>query len=168
MNWKLGEFRWKFAETVTAPTGAYDVEDVVNLGRNYWSFDTIGAATWFNAETGTEISAAPGIMVNTTNNATDYHTGSEFHLDFTVNQFFSKTFAFGLRGYYYQQVSGDSGSGARLGPFESESLGIGPGVFWAPQFAGGKLSILAKWLHDLNAQNRFKNDYGTVAVAWQF
>jgi hypothetical protein len=168
LNWSVGEFSFKFGETIVAPTGGYDVDERVNLGRNYWSFDTVGAATWLHAATGTEASIAPGIMVNTKNEDTNYQTGAEFHLDFAVNQFLAKTFAIGLRGYWYQQVSGDSGSGAVLGDFKSEALGIGPGFFWTPEFAGGKLVIQGKWLHDLDADNRFKSDYGIATVAWQF
>jgi len=88
--------------------------------------------TWANAPTGTAISIAPGIMVNTENDETDYKTGTEFHLDFVINQFLSKSVAVGIRGYYYKQITGDSGSGAVLGDFKSESYGIGPGVVWIP------------------------------------
>ena len=168
LNWNVGTLHWKLAQAIIAPTGGYDVDEVVNLGRNYWSFDTVGAATWLDPKIGTEVSVAPGIMVNTKNSDTDDKTGAEFHVDFTINQFFSETFAFGLRGYYYRQVSGDSGSGARLGDYKSESLGIGPGLFWTPKFADGKLTILGKWMHDLKAENRFKSDYGTLGVAWKF
>ena len=34
----------------------------------------------------------------------------------------------GLVGYFYQQVTGDSGSGATLGEFKSRVVGIGPQV----------------------------------------
>jgi len=32
----------------------------------------------------------------------------------------------GLVGYFYQQITGDSGSGAMLGDFKSRVVGIGP------------------------------------------
>jgi hypothetical protein len=168
LNWDTAYFSFKLAQAIIAPTGGYDLEEVVNLGRNYWSFDTVGAATWLSSKTGTEISIAPGIMFNTRNQDTDYKTGAEFHLDFTINQFLSETFAVGLRGYYYRQVTGDSGSGARLGDFESRSVGIGPGLFWRPKEAGGRLAFVGKWMHDLHAKYRFKSDYVTLAVAWTF
>ena len=168
LNWNVGNFHFKLAQSIIAPTGDYDTDDVINLGRNYWAFDTVGAVTWLNPETGTDISIAPGIMVNMRNEATDYRTGEEFHVDFTINQFLSETFAIGLRGYYYRQLTGDSGSGARLGDFMGESLGIGPGLFWAPKFAGGKLVIVGKILHDVKARNRLKSTYGSLGFAWKF
>ncbi len=168
LNWDVDKFHFKLGQAIIAPTGDYDVDNAVNLGRNYWSFDTVGAVTWFNAGSGTEVSVAPGIMFNTENNKTDYKTGTEFHVDFTINQFLSETFAVGLKGYYYKQVSGDSGSGALLGDFKSESIGLGPGFFWTPEFAGGRLVVQGKWIHDFDATNRFESDYGTLGVAWKF
>ncbi len=167
LNWNVGKFHFKLAESIIMPTGDYDLNNDVNLGRNYWSFDTVGAVTWFNEDSGTEVSMASGIMVNTENDKTNYETGSEFHVDFSINQFLSETFAIGLKGYYYKQVSDDSGSGAILGSFKSESVGIGPGFFWTPKFAGGKLMIQGKWLRDFDADNRFESDYSTLTVAWK-
>ncbi len=168
LNWKSGDFHVRFAQTIYAPTGAYDPDKVVNIGRNYWGFDTSAALTYFNQNTGTEISFAPGILINRRNPDTDYRTGPEFHLDVTASQFLSETFAVGARAYYYRQVGGDSGSGARLGDFKGEAFGIGPGFFWTPKFAGGKLVVVGKYLRDVTTTNRFKSDYGTIGAAWKF
>ncbi len=168
LNWNVGSVSFKLAENIIAPTGGYDTSNYVNLGRNYWSFDTVAAVSWFHAKTGTGVDLAPGIMVNTENNKTDYKTGTEFHLDFTANQFLSEGFALGIKGYWYQQISGDSGSGAVLGDFKSEAFGIGPGFVWIPKSAGGGLTVLGKWMHDFHAKNRFDSDYFTLAAGWKF
>ncbi len=65
-------------------------------------------------------------------------------------------------------MTGDSGDGARLGDFQGESLGIGPGLLWQPKFAGAKLAIVGKWLHDVTATNRLEADYFSLGVAWTF
>ena len=168
LNWAAGSLSFKLAENIIAPTGGYDTSNFVNLGRNYWSFDTIAAVSWFHEKTGTGVDLAPGIMVNTENDKTDYKTGTEFHLDFAANQFLSKSFAVGIKGYWYQQISGDSGSGALLGDFKSEGFGIGPGFVWVPQSAGGNLTVLGKWIHDFHAENRLDSDYFTLVTAWKF
>jgi len=166
MNWSTGKWSFRLWESIVAPTGGYDASgsDFANLGRNYWSFDTVGAVTWFNPDSGTEMSIAPGVMFNTENPDTDYETGTEFHVDFVANQFISETFALGLRGYYYSQLTGDSGAGATLGDFESESFALGPGLVWTV----GRFTVLGKWLHDFSADNRFESDYVTLTVAWTF
>ncbi len=45
-----------------------------------------------------------------------------------ASKFISKQVLVGLVGYVYQQVTGDSGSGATLGDFKSGVVGIGPQV----------------------------------------
>ncbi len=55
--------------------------------------------TWMNKK-GTEISVMPGILFNSKNPATDYKSGTEFHVDIAVNQFLKKNLAVGLHGYY--------------------------------------------------------------------
>ena len=168
LYWKVGDFRFKVAETVFIPTGGYSAGNLANVGRTYWGFDTSFAMTWLSTKTGTEISLVPGIMFNTKNADTDYQSGNEFHLDFMVNQFFAKNFALGVQGYYYKQVSGDSGSGAQLGGFEGEALGLGPALFWMPDFGGGKLSLIVKWLRDLDHTHRMEGDYGQFLVSYTF
>jgi hypothetical protein len=50
------------------------------------------------------------------------------HLDVGASQFLSKQFFVGLVGYWYNQLSCDSGAGDRVGCFESRVAGIGPQI----------------------------------------
>ncbi len=168
LNWASGPWSFKVSEVIVAPTGGYSLSENVNLGRNYWSFDTIAAATWFDPDKGTAFSIQPGLMINTENSDTNYRTGTEFHLDLTLNQFLAPSFAVGIRGYWYQQISGDSGAGAVLGDYISESVGAGPGFVWIPKFGAGQLTVLGKWIHDFSATNRFDSDYLTLTGSWKF
>ncbi len=167
--WNPGKnFYLKLGEMIVAPTGHYNVNQPVNVGRNYWGFDTQLGLTYFNPKVGTEISLLSGILFNTPNNATQYKTGNEVHLDFMLNQFLSPHFALGFQGDYYHQVSGDSGAGAKLGEFRGESVGIGPAVLWSPAASKGKLSIIAKWLFDVENSNRLRANYGQLTIAYKF
>jgi len=168
LYWNFGEFNVKAAEWVVAPTGHYDINSNLNVGRNYWASDSQLAFTWFHKATGTEISAVPGLMVNATNPATNYRTGTEFHLDFMLNQFVAETVAIGAQGYWYKQVDGDSGTGAILGPFMGESFGLGPAVLWTPESLKGRGAVILKWLHDISQTNRLNGDWGQVAISWKF
>ncbi|MDR3590852.1 MAG: transporter [Negativicutes bacterium] len=168
LYWGKGNYHYKLVESVFAPTGGYTAGALANVGRNYWAYDTSLAMTWLNAKTGTEISVTPGIMFNKMNDATNYKSGNEFHVDLALNQFLTQNFAVGLHGYYYRQVTGDSGSGAVLGSFEGNSRGIGPAVLWMPKAGKGDLSVVAKWLHDLDQKNRMHGDYGQLTVGYKF
>ena len=166
--WSFGELNVKLSQWVVAPTGHYYVNSLINVGRNYWAFDTQLGVTWFHKATGTELTVLPGIMLNTTNPATDYKSGNEFHLDFMANQFLAPTFALGVQGYWYKQIDGDSGSGAVLGPFMGESFGLGPALLWTPEFLKGRAAFVLKWLHDISNTNRLNGDWGQVAVSYRF
>ena len=167
--WKKGDMHYKVTQSVFAPTGAYTMGNMSNVGRNYWGFDTTFAMTHINMKNGVEFSFAPGVMFNTKNNATDYQTGTEFHMEFALNKhYFKKHYAIGLQGYYYKQISGDSGSGARLGSFQGESYGIGPAILWTPPAGKGKVNVIAKWMFDLHHENRLHGNYGQLIIAYNF
>ena len=166
--WSFGELNVKLSQWVVAPTGHYYVNSLINVGRNYWAFDTQLGVTWFHKATGTELTVLPGIMLNTTNPATDYKSGNEFHLDFMANQFLAPIFALGVQGYWYKQIDADTGTGAVLGPFMGESFGLGPALLWTPEFLQGRGAIVLKWLHDISNTNRLNGDWGQVAVSYRF
>ena len=105
-------------EVVVIPSGQYDTSNLINLGRNYWSFDTVLATTWLSAETGTELSTVQGFLANTENEQTNYRTGLEYHVDLMLNQFLTERFAVGFHFYSYQQLTADSGTSSTLGNFK--------------------------------------------------
>jgi hypothetical protein len=65
----------------------------------------------------------------------------------------------GANGFYYQQISGDSGSDALLGDFEGMTVGVGPVISYVRQI--GKTQLLAelKWLPELDVDKRMEGDF---------
>ena len=82
------------------------------------------------------MSASTGFDINTKNDATDYQTGSQVHLDLTVAQHLPLWGGFIGAGanaaFYYQQVT-DSGAGARRGDFQGRTVGIAPSCRMRPR-----------------------------------
>nr|WP_234793168.1 transporter [Ensifer adhaerens] len=72
-----------------------------------------------------DLSGAAGFTFNGENPATDYRTGTEFHAEWAVTRHFGQEFSTGVAGYFYQQVTGDSGPGASLGDFKGRIAAIG-------------------------------------------
>lgn len=156
---------------IYAPTGPYEAGRLANTGRNYWTFEPGVSLSWLSTKIGTEISLFAGFDISTKNNATDYQSGEVFHLDGTIAQhlpLFGGFAGVGANGFYYQQISGDSGSGATLGGFEGRTVGIGPVISYAHKI--GKLDLAAevKWLPELDVENRLKGDYVWVKVGIVF
>ena len=120
------------------------------------------------AKTGTELSIVPGIMANAQNTATNYTTGTEFHMDWMVNQFLAPTFAVGVQGYVYRQITGDSGSGARLGSFKGEGNGIGGALMWVPVIGKTPVKMVAKVMHEFGVKRRFKGTWAQFQFGFKF
>ena len=159
LYWTRDNIHMSFAEFIVTPTGDYDINNLINNGLNYWSFDTNFALTYLNPETGRDVSFNIGHIYNTENSDTDYQTGQELHLDVVFNQFFSETFAVGLHAFYLKQITGDSGGSALLGDFKADSAGIGPAVLWATKIGNQDVTFIAKWLHEFDATNRLEGDH---------
>jgi hypothetical protein len=52
----------------------------------------------------------------------------DWHLDWGISQFLSKQMFIGAVGYFYQQLTPDSGQSRLLGDFKSRVIGIGPQI----------------------------------------
>jgi hypothetical protein len=78
-----------------------------------------------NPTTGHEFSIVGGLTYNFENTHTNYQNGVDWHVDWAASQVLSKQFFVGPAGYFYGELSGDSGSGDKLGPFESSTVGLG-------------------------------------------
>lgn len=161
-------FHVAWAGFVVAPVGDYDVSDLANTGLNYWTFETDLMVTYFNDKTGQDYSIVIGYGYNTENDDTDYKTGDEFHVDYVFNQHLSTSFGIGVSGFYFRQLSGDKGAGARLGAFRGEAAGIGPSIYWNTNIFGRQVYFSAKWIHEFHTKRRLNTDYIYTSFSLSF
>jgi hypothetical protein len=136
------------------PVGAYDKGRLANIGTNHWALDAGGGYTYLDEKTGRELSAVLGFTYNFKNPDTDYQSGVDAHLDWAASQFLSEQWQVGLVGYFYQQVSGDSGAGAVLGDFKSRVYAVGPQVGYFFPVGGSKWYLNLKGFYEFEAKNR--------------
>jgi len=118
------------------PVGVYDADRLASIGTNHWALDAGGGYTYLNPKNGREFSATLGFTYNFENPDTDYKNGISSHLDWALSLFFSETFHAGLVGYFYNQLTGDSGAGATLGTVSGTST-AGGSVNVTAQLTGG-------------------------------
>lgn len=128
------------------------------MGFNRWAFDASSSVTWLNAQKGREVSVTTGFTFNGENDDTNYETGTEFHTELAVMQHFSKAFAIGITGYHYQQVTGDSGTGATLGSFKGRVTALGPNINYNFLLGKTPVSSSVRWLHEFDVENRLEGD----------
>lgn len=155
LKWNSGVNNWMVYATGNIPSGTYDPNRLANLSLGWVAVDAGGAYTYLDSKTGHELSVTAGLTYNFMNPDTQYQNGVDFHLDWAASQFISKSVHVGLAGYIFQQISPDSGAGAKLGAFEGRVLGIGPQIgFMFPlgEHYSGYLNLRA--YKDFAAENR--------------
>jgi hypothetical protein len=126
LRWNDGFHNWMIYGTGDIPVGEYSPTNLANFGIGHGAFDVGAGYTYFNPTTGHELSAVSGFTYNLINPSTNYQNGVDWHLDWGASQFLTKQIQVGAVGYFYEQVSPDSGPGDHLGPFESGVIGVGP------------------------------------------
>jgi hypothetical protein len=112
--------------TGDVPVGAYNPSRLSNVGIGHGAVDGGFGYTYLNPHTGHEFSGVLGFTYNVPNQQTQYQNGVDMHFDWGASQFLTKQFQVGLVGYVYQEVGCDSGSGDRVGCFQSRVVGVGP------------------------------------------
>ncbi|WP_146687855.1 SphA family protein [Bradyrhizobium canariense] len=126
LRWNAGVNNYMAYITGDIPVGAYQSDRLSNLGIGHGAIDAGGGYTYFNPETGHEFSGVLGFTYNFINPSTQYQSGVDLHFDWGASQFLTKQVQVGLVGYAYQEIGCDSGSGDRVGCFQSRVFGIGP------------------------------------------
>jgi hypothetical protein len=132
VRWNNGVHNYMTYVTGNLTVGRYDPTRLINLGIGHNALDGGFGYTYLNPQTGGEFSAVLGFTYNFENQHTQYQNGVDMHLDWGTSQFLTKTVLAGLVGYVYKQISCDSGTGDRVGCFESQVVGIGPQIGFYP------------------------------------
>jgi len=156
-----GDLKYDARLGIYAPTGDYKKGKLANVGKNYWTFEPAISLSYISSKIGLELTAFAGMDFNTKNTDTEYQSGTQFHLDFTVAEhlpLLGGVIGIGANGFYYQQITGDSGSGARLGDFKGRTLGIGPVLSYMTKIWNKDLAAEVIWLPEIDVKKRLKGD----------
>jgi len=166
-----GDLKYDVRLGIYAPTGKFEEGALANVGKNYWTFEPTVTVSFISSKIGLETSAYAAVDFNTKNKTTDYQTGTQFHVDATVAEhvpLFAGFFGVGANAFYYQQIAGDSGSGATLGDFKGHTVGVGPVASYAMKLDGVQGAVELKWLPELDTKNRIKGDYFWIKIGAVF
>jgi hypothetical protein len=155
LKWNAGVDNFMTYVFGNIPSGTYDSTRLANLSPGFVSVDAGGGYTYLNPKTGQELSVVAGLSFNGTNTALDYRNGIDFHADWAASQFIGKSVHAGLVGYVYQQITGDSGIGAKLGDNKGTAIGIGPQIgFFFPSWEGYTGYLNLRGYADVFTENR--------------
>ncbi|WP_167858457.1 SphA family protein [Methylobacterium nonmethylotrophicum] len=168
LGWHAGSWHMNAAFAVYLPVGDYDVARTINAGNNYWAVSPQVGVTYFDPQTGWDLSVATVYVTSWENPATRYESGDALHVDFAVGKQVSSNLKLGIVGYGLWQVSDDAGAGARLGPNRARVYGLGPALTYSFKVADTPVSILGKYYREFGERNTFVGNSGTISVSVRF
>ncbi|MDH7788338.1 hypothetical protein QBD01_004380 [Ochrobactrum sp. 19YEA23] len=165
IGWGAGDFHWTLNGMVNVPIGDYEKNSLANIAFHRWAGDISAAGTWFDPARGLDISGVVGFTFNGENPTTDYRTGTEFHVEGAVSQYLSKQFSLGAIGYYYQQISDDSGSGAILGGYRGRVAALGVTASYNFELDKTPVQARVKLLREFHTENRVEGTSAFLTVS---
>jgi hypothetical protein len=168
LGWQHGEFAHTIYVQAVAPTGRWDPGFSPIIGLHRPGIDTGWAFTWTDKTKKLQVNGATGFTFNFENTATDYRSGNEFHFEWAVGLEFAPGLLIGVVGYDYRQLTGDTGSGARLGPFKGSVDAIGPGLIYTTLLGQTPFILNVRHYHEFNAQNRWEGNSTVLSGTIRF
>jgi hypothetical protein len=154
LRWNSGVNNWMVYGMGDIPVGTYDSTRLANFGIGHGAADGGVGYTYFDEKAGHEFSAVTGLTYNLVNPSTNYQNGIDWHLDWAASQFLTKQVQVGVVGYFYEQLTADSGCAPVLCPFLSRTAGIGPqfGYLFPAGDLQGYVNLKGYW--DYDTENR--------------
>jgi hypothetical protein len=152
----FGKTSVDLTSTTNIPAGNYRNGSLANVSFNRWIEDVSLAVSWHAPDKGWDVTGKIGYTYNWENHATDYKSGQDIHVEASVERLFSKAFSLGALGYYYDQITGDSGSGAVLGSFEGRVVGMGGTAAYNLVMGRSPATIRLRVLEEFDAKRRLE------------
>ncbi|MGH6683556.1 MAG: SphA family protein [Pseudolabrys sp.] len=154
LRWNQGVNNFMTYLTGDIPVGTYNSSRLANFGIGHGAIDGGVGYTYFNPQTGHEFSVVTGLTYNLENTDTNYRNGIDWHVDWGLSQFLSKQFFIGAVGYFYDQLTADSGAPAILGDNKSRVAGIGPQIGYLFPVGNMQGYLNLKGYKEFAAENR--------------
>ena len=158
LGWGSGKTHIQLSTMVNIPIGDYRDGELANLAFHRWAGDVSLAGTWRDEQAGWDFSGKAGFTFNGENEDTDYKTGTEFHVEGSVEKLITPKFSAGVLAYYFEQVSGDSGEGAVLGSFKGRVTGVGGTAAYNFMLGKAPATLRFRAIHEFDAKNRLEGD----------
>lgn len=154
LRWSAGNHNYLVYTLTNAPSGTYNASRLANFGIGHWGQDGGFGYTYYDKDLGYELSAVAGMTYNFENPKTKYQNGIDAHIDFSASKFIGTQYQLGLVGYVYQQVTGDYGRGATLGPFKGRVAALGPQAGYLFPVGGAQGYMNLKFYREFAGENR--------------
>ncbi|MEQ5836538.1 transporter [Marinobacter sp. NFXS9] len=149
LGWHGAKTHQQAVFLVTLPSGTYDEDNQVNVGRNYTALQLSYGITHFMGPL--ELSALFKGIYNFENHDTNYKSGAETVMDYGINFHFRNNWFVGVGGYWHQQLTDDEVNGESVGENGNRirEFTIGPKIGYGTPNAG----VYVSFTHEVYARN---------------
>ncbi|MCW2274300.1 hypothetical protein GJ654_09590 [Rhodoblastus acidophilus] len=169
LGWQVTkEFSHKLSFSQWLPTGRYEPGFYAIIGLNRPGSNISWGATYIEPTNGIEVSGTAGFTIEGYNAQTAYRSGDALHFEESISKHFENGFRAGVYSYQYQQVTPDTGAGARLGAFETSAVAIGPTFGYMTLINGHLVSFTLQGAHEIAVRNRLPQTSGILSATYKF
>lgn len=184
IGWHTGKVHYSFAVPMYLPTGDFETAtinvrdrsaDAANPGKNRFAVDPTLSFTYLDPAAGHEFDVSLGVTFSEENEATDYQTGAEMHIEATLAQRFANGWLLGVNGGYYQQLEDDSGAGADslkglllTDDLKASFYALGPVASYSTKIGDVGITLTAKYLKQFETEKHFDGESGWLRASLSF
>lgn len=148
-----------FGIMVFAPTGLFRPGNISNLGMGEWTLMPNSGYTYLWKDRGLEFDSFLGFDCYSENTQTHYTSGTMFHWDGMVTQYFSKRFGVGGIISNLTQINKDKGPIADiLRGFQGSGWGAGPIVIYVAKTEKPQIALQLRWINEFEMTNLMKGN----------
>jgi hypothetical protein len=165
LKWTKDDHYFMLYGTTGIPIGAYDINRMSAIGLGHWAADAGLGYTYYNEKAGFEFSAVAGLTYNFVNPYTDYRSGIDWHVDWSLSPYVSDKVLIGAVGYVYGQLTGDSAPGGVFGDSRSRVAAIGPQVGFFFPVAGREGFLSFKAYYEFDSHRRLDGWNGWITFS---
>jgi len=168
LGWQNGGFSHLIYVQAVAPTGHWEQGFSPITGYYRPGVDTGWAFTWTDSKKVLQLNGTAGFTFNVENTATNYQSGNEFHFEWAAGMEIAPGLMIGVVGYDYRQISNDSGSGDRIGPFVGRVDAVGPGLSYTTLIGTTPVVFNMRHYQEFNGENHFHGNSSIVSLTVRY
>jgi hypothetical protein len=149
------------------PTGAYDEDDIANVGYGFFTSQTQASFYYYPIEDMlTALMFATTWELHSKKIDKDVTPGQNITIEYGIGRYLSERLEIGVHGYNQWQVTEDKGRAAVNKDVKDSINGAGGQLSWWA--VKDKCVLVCKYMQEYGAKDRLQGQYGEFNLTWIF
>lgn len=163
LAWHGKKYDIGLSNTFFFPTGAYDKDDLANVGFGFFTNRLQANFYYYPFENkATAFMITPTYEWNSKKIDKDVQPGQVVSLEYGVSQYLNPRLEVAIHGYSQWQVSADHGKAAVNTDVKDRINGIGGHITW--WVIKDKCAVVGKYIQEYGAKDRFEGMFGSLNI----